>query len=150
MAMVSANMEDTSLGWFHIKAGRLDQCIVLIAKPRPFGGHQWYFSCPITKRRVSVLWRPPGATKFCSRQAWGRQVAYASQFEAPHDRAWRGKAKIKARLISNLDPDEWDLPPKPKWMRWRAYKRYEQKYDHYEDILDERTIAVFARLLGRG
>jgi hypothetical protein len=59
-------------------------------------------------------------------QAWGRQVAYASQFEAPHDRAWRGKAKIKARLIGKLNPDEWDLPPKPKGMRWSTYKRYEE------------------------
>jgi hypothetical protein len=39
------------------------------------------------------------------------------------DRAHRGKAKIKARLIADLDPDEWDLPPKPKWMRWRTYNR---------------------------
>jgi hypothetical protein len=64
--------------------------------------------------------------------------------------AWRGKAKIKARLIGKLNPDEWDLPPKPKGMRWSTYKRYEEKYDYYEDILDERTFTVVARFLGRG
>jgi hypothetical protein len=38
-----------------------------------------------------------------------------------------GQAKIKARLIADLDPDEWDLPPKPKWMRWRiAISRWER------------------------
>jgi hypothetical protein len=35
-----------------------------------------------------------------------------------------GQAKIKSRLIAELDPDEWDLLPKPKWMRWRKYDRY--------------------------
>jgi hypothetical protein len=35
-------------------------------------------------------------------------------------------------------------------MRWSTYKRYEEKYDHYEDILDEHICTVFARLLGRG
>jgi hypothetical protein len=48
------------------------------------------------------------------------QKAYASQRTTATDRAHRGQAKIKARLIGNLDPDEWDLPPKPKWMRWRT------------------------------
>jgi hypothetical protein len=144
---MSASMEDTSLGWFHIELGRLDQCIVLIAKRRHFGGRHWYFSCPVTKDCVSVLWKPPGATRFSSRQSWGSQVAYASQFETRNDRAWRGQAKIKARLIADLDPYEWDLPPKPKWMRWRTYKRYEEKFDYYEGVLDARLIAVAARLL---
>ena len=35
-----------------------------------------------------------------------------------YDKAHQGQAKIKLRLIADLDPDEWDLPPKPKWMRW--------------------------------
>jgi hypothetical protein len=39
-------------------------------------------------------------------------------------------------LIADLDPDELALPPKPKWMRWRTYIRYVQKFDAYEDILN--------------
>jgi hypothetical protein len=58
-------------------------------------------------------------------QTWGRQVAYSSQFLDRDNRAHRGKAKIKSRLIADLDPDEWEFPPKPKWMRWRTYNRYE-------------------------
>jgi hypothetical protein len=65
-----------------------------------------------------------------------RQVAYASQFDTPVDRAHRGKAKIKARLIGTCDPDEWDLPPKPKWMRWRTYNKYAERFDRYEELLD--------------
>ena len=52
------------------------------------------------------------------------------------NRAHLGKARIKARLIADLDPDQWDLPPKPKWMRWSTYNRYVERYDNYEAILD--------------
>jgi hypothetical protein len=52
-------------------------------------------------RYASVLWMPPGASRFCSRQAWGRRVAYATQFANPDNRAHIGKAKIKSRLIAN-------------------------------------------------
>jgi hypothetical protein len=67
----------------------------------------------------------------------------------PRPRAHRGKARIKARLIGDCDPDEWDLPPKPKWMRWRTDQRYVDKYDRYESVLDEGTLALVARLMGR-
>ena len=99
-------------------------------------------------RPASVLWKPSGATRFCSRQTWGRQVAYASQFETPSDRAWRGKAKIKARLIADLDPDVWNFPAKPKWMRWRTYERYVDKHDHYEAILDRLVLSAAAHFTG--
>ena len=63
------------------------------------------------------------------------------------DRAHRGKAKIKARLIADLDPDEWDLPPKPKWMRWSTYNRYVERFDHYEAILEDGISELLAKLL---
>ncbi len=67
--------------------------------------------------------------------AWGEQVLQSG--------------KIKARLIGELDPDEWDLPPKPKWMRWSTYNRLEARFDHYEDVLDTGLLEIAARLLGR-
>jgi hypothetical protein len=53
-------------------------------------------------------------------------------------RAHHGQSKINSRLCSlgNFDPDECGLPPKPKWMRWRTYNRYEQKFDQYEAQLN--------------
>src|SRR5208283_2211916 len=45
-----------SPGWFALKLGSLDQRIQLHAAPRHFGGEQLYFVCPVTGRRVSVLW----------------------------------------------------------------------------------------------
>jgi hypothetical protein len=94
-----------------------EQTITLTPRASRFRGHQWYFVCPVEIRCCSVLWMPPGANHFRWRQGWGRRVAYTSQFLDPDNRAHRGQAKIKAKLIADLDPDEWELPPKPKWMQ---------------------------------
>jgi hypothetical protein len=73
-------------------------------------------------------------------------VAYASQFNDATGRAHLGQSRIKSRLIGQNDPDEWDLPPKPKWMRWRTYNRLEGQFDHYEAVLDYGTADLLARL----
>ena len=136
--VITANMEGKYEGWFRIQLADLDQWITLVPRPRHFGGHQWYFICPVMNRDCSVVWLPPGANRFCSRQTWGRRrVAYASQFADPDNRAHIGKAKIKAKLIGDLDPDEWELPPKPKWMRWKTYNRYVERFDMYESVLED-------------
>src|SRR6266576_4446885 len=143
---ISADMSGPEEGWLRIQIGGLDQRIVLLPRPRHFGGRQWYFMCPMRNRPVSVLWKPPGASRFCSRQTWDRQVAYQSQFNDTTSRAHAGQAKIKARLIGNNDPDDWDLPPKPKWMRWRTYNRYVERYEHYDDALDYGCVELAAKL----
>ena len=135
-------------GWFRIQLGSLDQRIMLTTRRRHFGGRQWYFVCPYTNRPASVLWKPPGAQSFASRQKWQRQVAYASQFMDRDARAHQGKAKINSKLcsIGGFDPDQWDLPPKPKWMRWKTYNRMVEKFDRYEAMLDEDLLEMAVRL----
>lgn len=51
--------------------------------------------------------------------------------------------------IANSDPDEWDLPPKPKWMRWATYNRYSDQYDLYEDVLDRGCMALATKFFER-
>jgi hypothetical protein len=143
--IINADMTDPNHAWFCIGIGGFVQQIALVSHPRHLGGCQWFFVCPVTGALASVLWKPTGADSFLSRQAWGRQVAYRSQFQNASDRAYLGKERIKARLIGDLDPAEWELPPKPKWMRWKTYNRYEEKFDKYEEILDE---TLFAKLGG--
>ncbi len=135
-------------GWFRIQLDRLDQRIMLTTRRRHFGGRQWYFVCPYTNRPASVLWKPPGAQSFASRHKWERQVAYASQFMDRDARAHHGKAKINLRLcsIGGFDPDQWDLSPKPKWMRWKTYNRMVEKFDRYEAMLDEDLLEMAMRL----
>jgi hypothetical protein len=127
-------MNSPDEGWFRIQLGNLDQRIILLSRARHFGGRQWYFMCPVRNHPVSVLGKPNGASRFCSRQSWGRHVAYQSQFNDVTNWAHAGQARIKARLcsIGGLDPDDWDFPPKPKGMRWRTYNRYEEQFDRYE------------------
>lgn len=144
---IAADLTGDLDGWFQIEVGDVCQRIALRARPRPFGGRQWYFICPQVGRRASVLWRPPGANRFRSRQGWGaRVVAYQTQFNDATDRAHMGQARIKSRLIGDNDPDEWNLPPKPKWMRWGTYDRLESRFDHYEAVLDYGIADLLVRL----
>jgi hypothetical protein len=71
------------------------------------------------------------------------------QFMDRDNRAHHAQYRIRRDLCErgNLDPDEWDLPPKPKWMRQRTYESIEAKYDHYETILDDGLAAAAARLM---
>ena len=86
---------------------------------------------------------------FANRHAWDRRAAYASQFPDPVGRAWRTKEKVKQRLIGDEDPDEWDLPLKPKGMRLRTYERWEAKYDRAEEALDHYCTLALGRLMGK-
>ena len=125
------------------------QVFSLVSEPRHSGGLQWHAVCPRTGQRVRVLYRPLGATFFASRYAWGRRAAYASQFLDPIGRAWRTKAKVKATLLRNEDPDEWDLPAKPKGMRWATYERWVAKYDAAEEMLVTQLVMAAARPMKR-
>src|SRR3974390_2973991 len=108
--VISADMTDSMNAWFRIAIGGFVQQITLVSRPRHLGGRQYLFVCPATGGLATVLWMPPGADRFLSRQAWGRQVAYRSQFQGASDRAYLGKERIMARLIGDLDPQDWDLP----------------------------------------
>src|SRR5262245_43182938 len=144
--VITSNMVGTHEGSLRIQLGSLDQTIILVPKPRNFGGYQWYFVCPAMNRYASVLWMPPGASRFLSRQAWDNQVAYDSQFQTRFGRACRGQAKIKTKLIDYHDPDDWGLPPKPKGMRWRTYDRYVEKFHAYGDVVGPRLSELLRRL----
>ena len=146
--VITADMTDPCHAWFRIAIGGSVQQVDLVSRPRHYCGCQWFFVCPVTGGLAMVLWMPPGAARFCSRQAWGRQVAYRSQFQNASDRAYLGKERIKSRLIGNLDPAEWDLPPKPKWMRWETYSRYVERFDDYERRLDQASISSVVKRLG--
>jgi hypothetical protein len=145
---VTSDLRSATVGWLRIRLRSSEQNIQLGARSRHYGGYQWYFVCPVTGGFASVLWKLDGTNRFCSRKAWGRQVAYQSQFNTPIDRAHAGLARVKSRLIENLDPDEWELPPKPKWMRWATYDALVEKFDGYEGVLDAGLMSVVMKLGG--
>jgi hypothetical protein len=59
------------------------------------------------------------------------------------------EARVKAALTGDEGPDEGDLPPKPKGMRWATYKRWVAKYDAAEEMLDAQLVIAAARLMKR-
>jgi hypothetical protein len=125
IGLLICRLANPTHGSMSLRVGALQQSIDLVAAPRNFGGLQWYFVCPFTGRRASVLWMPPGASCFASRQAWGDKVAYASQFETPAYRAMTQAKGIRARLGDEqytsilCNPP----PPKPKGMHRRTFDR---------------------------
>jgi hypothetical protein len=117
-------------GRMRIHAKWINQTIRLVGCPRHFGGQQWYFICPVQNQYVSVLWSLPGRRYFAGRKSLGKQVAYTSQYYSPGARAQYMKDKLCNR-IAGPEVDEWDVPPKPKWMRWRTYERASKRLEKY-------------------
>jgi hypothetical protein len=119
-----------------------EQEIAFTSRPRHFGGRQFFFQCPATGRLASVLWKPPGATRFCSRHAWPRQVAYQTAQVDRTSRAHIAKAKVRASLGAD---DRWldDLPPRPKHMRATTYARLEARYELQDEKLDAMLLRLF-------
>jgi hypothetical protein len=138
-------MDDGPLRRMEFRFPGFNHTIGLTKVPRPFGGFQWYFFCPMTGDRASVLWLPRGENVFASQKYWkGRGMAYRSQFLSPTDRADRGIKTIEARLVySEAD----NMHYKPKWMRWRTFHRLCERLDAYEDVLNDRLIRGVARLM---
>ncbi|WP_201839352.1 hypothetical protein [Microvirga zambiensis] len=54
---------------------------------------------------------------------------------------------MKAALLGDADPDEWDLLPKPKGMRWATYKRWVARFDAAEEALDAQLVMAAGRLM---
>ncbi len=147
-ARITADLTDWAYARLRIQMPNLDQTVDLTAEQRNLGGEQWYFHCPALNRRVSVLWKPPGAARFCSRQSWGKQVAYQTQFLDRARRAGIGRQRIRSRLGTDHNESiPWHLPPpKPKWMRWATYERHASRYNGYGTVLRKELEILFARL----
>jgi hypothetical protein len=143
--VITVHMDVGPLRWIRMQYPGFDQTIGLTTAPRHFGGHQWYWLCPMTGDRASVLWMPRGQNVFASQRYWkGRGMAYSSQFLSPVDRADYGTDRIKQRLVSSEDDTMWY---KPKWMRWRTFHQLCRRWDAYQDVVNDHVIRVVARLM---
>ena len=144
---LSAYLDNGPMHWVQLQFSSFDQTIGLIRGARHFGGFEWYFICPMTGDKASVLWLPRGQRSFASQKYWKtRRKAYSSQFLSPHDRAEQGTKRIEARLVY----DEKDgMLYKPKRMRLATYQHLCERLDAYEEIVNDRLIRVLGRLMGR-
>lgn len=132
----------------------VDEIFQLVKRPQPFGGFRWFVLCPQRRTPCRVLYKPPGATRFRSRKGFRSRLAYRSQSGSAYDRWLRGKERIKAKVLRAGPPDfrekyeDWDLPPKPPWMRWATYNRLSDRWADLEDKIDGYLSPFLARLLG--
>jgi hypothetical protein len=145
-ASIAVKMLGEASGWFSLEIDGYRQEIALESRPRHFGGRQWYFVCPSRGCLVSVLWRPYGGRAFASRQAWGRRVAYGSQFETPHDRALTRAQNGRRRLGGSASLADFH-PARPKGMHWRTYERRLEQIYQDEIICEQYLAGALARLM---
>jgi len=80
--VLTADLSYPVRGWMRLELGSEDHWLELVTEARHFGGRQWYFLCPRTGRRASVLWKPPGARTFASRQHWAGRWRMAPSSKA--------------------------------------------------------------------
>jgi hypothetical protein len=120
------------------------QEIALLSIPVHFGGRKWFFRCPRTYKRVSVLHKPLGSSYFASRKHYGRQVAYKSQFYGKLDLEIYRHRSLRRRLGGSDDLFE-DFPDKPKGMHWRIYGVLKQR----DEAFREKVMANAEKMLFR-
>lgn len=53
---ITIRKEGEERGFLRIVLGNIDQRLELVSQLRHFGGRQWYFQCPVTGRKCSVVW----------------------------------------------------------------------------------------------
>ena len=69
-----------------------------------FGGHRWWFKCPVTGKRVGKLYLPDGGTHFAGRKAYDLTYTCCQQSHRS-ERLWRKIDQLigrKERDGSNL------------------------------------------------
>lgn len=95
--------------------------VALVTMPGAFGGVRHYFCCPGSGcgRCADILYFD-GEIFVCRGCA---DIAYTSQRESVGDRARRRARKARLKLGGSANLIEALPDKKPKWMRWRTYKR---------------------------
>jgi hypothetical protein len=94
--------------------------------PTKYGGWRAWFRCPGCAQGCRVLY---GVNSLRCRKC--RRLKYQSQYEMPAFRLLERARKIRRRLgkpgaSGDPMPSGDPIPPKPRYMRWRRYRRLEQ------------------------
>ena len=99
-------------------------------------------------RPVSVLWRGHQAHAVSAVVRLGADKSRTTRSLVTDEPRAPCKGTDQGATHADLNPDEWDLPPKPKWMRWRTYNRHVERFDEQEKILDFGMFELVAKPMG--
>ncbi len=82
-----ADLTEPDCPWLRLRYdvnGERVGCMVGLVTTRPnYGGHRWWFVCPLGGRRAAKLYLPPGAKLFGSREAYGLTYAFCQASGSP-------------------------------------------------------------------
>lgn len=133
--------------WYSVNDQPQSYRVRLVTTPCHFGGRRWWWTCPMSGRRVAKLHLPAGARIFAARQTY--RLAYESQRKTLVDRSHDRQSRLYRRLEGEYrcfgDPP----PPRPKGMHHKTYERLiVELYEAME--LHDRIFALDAeKLLAR-
>lgn len=138
------NIKSFSYAPHHINAKHLENCfevnfyndptkgsfykIPIEKQPCHFGGFRYFFHCPNCNRRMQILYSYKGF--FLCRKCLN--LSYKSQQLPESMRLSEGSQKIDQLLKKKGG----SLSKKPKWMRWKTFKRLSEKHWNYEERSD--------------
>lgn len=139
------NPDDMWLRLYYTKTIRdekhsMDYKIRLTASRPHYGGKRLWFLCPLTGKRTSVLYCPPGSKWFASRHAYA--LKYQSQSEDQFGRA----VNRKFRLQKKLDGENYYR--KPKGMHKKTYDRLLREYWRAEQASDNLLAVAYMQRFG--
>jgi hypothetical protein len=120
--------------------------IGLVSMPLHFGGRRWWMVCPYTHRRARRLYGFSGIDQFCHRTAVRPLPTYASQRVSGVCRVQAQRWAIRRKLGDDCT-GLLDEPLKPKWMRWRTFRRYASRDAELAEHEDQFFCCTLDRLL---
>ncbi len=136
-----SSTQDDDNATLHVKYGlnetdQHDYTIRLSRSSMNFGGYRYWFHCPETDKRVTVLYLHPEDGRFLSRYAFNE--LYPSQRQTDFDRALAMRNKYAAKLEG--------LPEtKPKGMHHTTFVKLYDKYKYYNDLAMELMASRFEK-----
>ena len=103
---------------------QVEQHIALTLTRPNYGGVRWWMRCPVTGKRATKLYMPPGSDQFGHRTAWG--LGYASQREPERLKCFERLFRLQHLMgLSDLHV----MPPyRPKGMWHRTFARHEVRW----------------------
>jgi hypothetical protein len=119
--------------------------------PCRFGGERPWFICDVSSngvycgRRAAKLYG--GGRFFACRHCY--RLGYAVQRLRPIDRAHHHLAQLHGKLGVDCAGPGIPPPPKPRWMRWRTYRRIVQQIEARQKQVDMAFMTGAQRILTR-
>ena len=116
-----------------------DYMIKLSATTPHYGGKRYWFICPYTGKRTTKLYRPYGAHKYGSRQAFN--LKYKSQSECRISRMINKKWKLQKRLDGAYGHI------RPKGMHRKTFESLLDDIFQLEDMIDYEISARYGYIV---